>query len=156
MATSYDECIDACNACADACEKCATACLAENDLKMMVDCIRLDRDCADACRLAAALMSRGSQFARQFCDLCAALCDACGQECEKHRADHCQRCAAACRACAQQCRRMPHRFPLLRDVLLCSSRKPKLVQPGAQLRRAGRLDDYLHIQAITRAANQHC
>lgn len=106
MSTSYDECIEACNECADTCEKCATACLAENDVKMMADCIRLDRDCADACRLAATLMSRQSRFARQFCDLCAAICEACGKECERHQADHCRRCAAACRACAEQCRRM--------------------------------------------------
>jgi hypothetical protein len=73
---------------------------------MMANCIRLDRDCADACRVAATLMSRGSQFAQQLCALCAAICDACAKECERHEAEHCRRCASACRRCAEECRRM--------------------------------------------------
>ena len=39
--------LDALNACIAACEHCATACLKEEDVKMMVRCISIDRDCAD-------------------------------------------------------------------------------------------------------------
>jgi hypothetical protein len=72
----------------------------------MTLCIKLDRDCADICRLAAAYMARDSAFALSICQLCAQICDACGRECAKHEKDHCQACAAACRACAEACRKM--------------------------------------------------
>ena len=60
-------CIDACNKCVTACEHCAASCLREPDINMMVRCIELDRDCADMCRLAVQLMSRGSAYAARFC-----------------------------------------------------------------------------------------
>lgn len=103
---AYAECIEQCLACARACELCADACLGEPDVKMMVECIRLDRDCAAVCLLAAQLMSRSSRFARAFCRLCADVCDECGAECAKHEQGHCCDCAEACRRCAEACRRM--------------------------------------------------
>jgi hypothetical protein len=102
----YKSCIEACIECAQACEHCATACLAERDVKMMVECIRLDRDCAEMCFGAAAFMSRDSRFAQQLCAVCAEVCDACGAECRKHKMDHCQECADACEGCAEECRHM--------------------------------------------------
>ena len=45
----YHECIEACVACLVACEMCSDACLDEKDIAVMRSCIRLDRDCADAC-----------------------------------------------------------------------------------------------------------
>ena len=102
----YASCIEACNACAAACDHCATACLQEEDVKMMARCIALDMDCAQICRLATAYMARGSQFAKEFCRLCADICEACAEECGKHQHDHCQECARACRRCAEECRRM--------------------------------------------------
>ncbi|MCW5648857.1 MAG: four-helix bundle copper-binding protein [Ramlibacter sp.] len=103
---AYKACIDACNACALACDQCATACLHESDPKPMVRCIANDRDCADLCRLAAALMARQSPQAKALCSLCAKACDACAEECGKHAMDHCKRCAEACRRCADACRAM--------------------------------------------------
>src|SRR3954467_7276707 len=106
MTNQYADSIKACQDGAAQCERCATACLREPDVKMMVECIRLDRDCADICRLAAALMSRDSRFARELCELCARICEACGNECARHQAEHCQRCAEACRECSEACRSM--------------------------------------------------
>ena len=80
-----ETCIDACNKCVTACEHCAASCLREPDINMMVRCIELDRDCADMCRLAVQLMSRGSAYAAKFCALCAEICQACGDECAKHQ-----------------------------------------------------------------------
>lgn len=105
----YQSCIDACNACASACDHCAASCLQEDNVKMMARCIALDIDCAQICRLAAAVMSRGSEFAPQVCELCALICDACGEECARHEAKHCQECAEACRRCAEECRAMSGR-----------------------------------------------
>lgn len=103
----YRSCIDACTECTLECEHCATACLGEEDVKMLARCIALDRDCADICRIAAAFMARGSEFAHKLCILCAEICDACGEECARHEhMEHCRRCADACRRCAEECRRM--------------------------------------------------
>lgn len=102
----HRNCIDACIQCAQECEHCADACLGERDVKEMATCIRLDKDCAEICWSAAALMSRGSQFAQEVCRICVEICDVCGAECRKHSVDHCQRCAEACEVCAEECRRM--------------------------------------------------
>lgn len=102
----YATCIQACVECAQACERCADACLSERDVGVMVECIRLDGDCSSFCWMAAGLMSRDSEFAEQFCLLCAEVCDACGTECRKHNHEHCQNCAEACQRCARECRRI--------------------------------------------------
>ncbi|MFN3159193.1 MAG: four-helix bundle copper-binding protein [Rubinisphaera brasiliensis] len=102
----FQACIEACVECAQECERCADACLSESNVAKMADCIKTDRDCAAICWTAASLMSRGSQFADSVCKLCAEICDACADECEKHEHDHCQKCAQACRNCADQCRQM--------------------------------------------------
>ncbi|HEX4413555.1 MAG TPA: four-helix bundle copper-binding protein [Lacipirellulaceae bacterium] len=102
----FQSCIEACIECAQACEHCGQACLDEQDVAMMAECIRLDKDCAQICWTAAALMSRDSQFAHELCSVCAAICEACGDECQKHKMDHCQRCAEQCHGCADECRKM--------------------------------------------------
>jgi hypothetical protein len=102
----FASCIDACNACATACEHCTTACLAESDPGALARCIELDIDCAQACRLAAAYMGRGSEMVTAACALCAQLCEACEAECAQHDMEHCEQCAEACRRCAQECRQM--------------------------------------------------
>ena len=102
----FASCIEACNACASACDHCAIACLGVPDPKPMARCVALDIDCAEACRLAVAYMSRGSELAGAACEFCAQVCEACGAECERHKMEHCKRCAEACRRCAEECRRM--------------------------------------------------
>jgi hypothetical protein len=103
---ALDDCIQACHACALACDRCAAACLAEADPKAMARCIALDMDCADMCRLAAAMMARQSSFVHSMCELCAVVCKACAQECSRHPMDHCSACAQACTRCARECERM--------------------------------------------------
>jgi hypothetical protein len=80
--TKWQSCIDACMRCAEACEFCATSDLKEQDVKMMASCAQMNRQCAAVCWTSASLMSMDSQFAKQFCILCADVCDACAQECE--------------------------------------------------------------------------
>jgi hypothetical protein len=95
---------DALSRCIAACEMCADACLDEDDIKMMVPCIRLDRDCADICRLTAAYIARGSDHAQHVLKECMEICQKCHDECAQHQHDHCQQCAAACQACLEACR----------------------------------------------------
>ena len=103
----YHSCIEACVECWIACEMCSDACLDEDNVKQMVRCIRLDRDCAEACQAAVRAMVRGSESAAAFCRMCADMCDACAAECEKHtHHEHCRICAEACRRCAEECRKM--------------------------------------------------
>ncbi|QJE02468.1 four-helix bundle copper-binding protein [Massilia forsythiae] len=104
--TSFQDCIDACNACADACDNCAAMCLGEEDVKAMARCISNDIDCAQLCRTAASLMSRNSVHAAAMCRLCAQACEACATECARHDMAHCQQCAAACKDCAAACAQM--------------------------------------------------
>jgi hypothetical protein len=99
-------CIEACLNCMAFCNHCASACLKEENPSEMVQCIQLDMECAAACVAAAQLMSLGSERAREWCNLCADLCEQCAEACEKHEQEHCIACARACRACAAACRNM--------------------------------------------------
>ena len=89
--------------CIAACETCADACLDEPDVQNMANCIRLDRDCADACTMAARFVARDSANADQALQLCIALCKACEKECRSHDHDHCRICAEACHTCHTEC-----------------------------------------------------
>lgn len=105
MNNQHQSLLDALNACVATCEKCASACLQEQDVKMMVSCISLDRDCADVCALTARLVARGSIHGMHLLRECAEVCKACTDECAKHtHMQHCQECAEACRHCEQACR----------------------------------------------------
>lgn len=104
---TYQKCIDACNVCAQACDDCASACLNEGDVKKLLDCIRLDFDCADICRTASAGIARGGPAVASLCISCAEVCDMCAEECEYHtHKTHCRVCAEARRKCAAECRSM--------------------------------------------------
>lgn len=107
-AARFHDCLEACVACLVACEMCSDACLDEKDIAMMASCIRVDRDCADACAATIRAMARGGPLANGFCRACADACDACAKECERHaaHAEHCRVCAEACRRCADACRKM--------------------------------------------------
>jgi hypothetical protein len=95
--------------CAVECENCANACLNEGDqLPMMVNCIRLDRDCATICRATAELIIRGSDIADKMIGICADLCRRCADECERHDMHHCRECARACRDCEEACKNVAH------------------------------------------------
>lgn len=105
---SYHACLEACLECLVACEMCADACLDEENVKTLAQCIRLDRDCAEACAAAARAMVRGGPLVKELCRACAVACEACAEECERHAQhhEHCRLCAEACRRCAEACRRM--------------------------------------------------
>lgn len=100
---SWKQCIEACDDCAQACAQCALACLSEAEPRKLARCIALDLDCEAQCRLASSALARGSEFLTQLMAMCARLCEACAQECERHEHLHCQECAAACRHCARLC-----------------------------------------------------
>jgi len=96
--------IQAASDCAAACDFCASSCLREMDAESVRECIRLDVDCADLCRLVATLAARDSRFVTRLASELAEMCDACATECRKHDKSHYQQCALACHRCATACR----------------------------------------------------
>lgn len=103
----FQSCIDACLRCASICDHCASACLQEKDVQMLTRCIQLDNESAAICYATAQVMSLNGEHAEQICRVCADVCLACAEECEKHsHMEHCKQCAEACRQCAEECRKM--------------------------------------------------
>ena len=101
------ELIQELNNCAMECSHCAMACLGEEDVKMLANCIKLNLDCAEVCRTAASLLSRGSDHGNHLVKECGEICNTCADECEKHsHMEHCRKCAEVCRACADACSEM--------------------------------------------------
>ncbi len=90
--------------CIHACNHCFVSCLNEEDVKMMKDCIILDKDCVAICQATLGLIYRGGHFVKEALSLCEDACKACADECRKHPYDHCKECARACDACAEACR----------------------------------------------------
>ena len=108
--TALARCIEACFDCAQTCGLCADACLGEEQVAELVQCIRLNMDCADVCLTSGLVAGRRSggdvpliQAQLQACEL---ACARCAAECERHvdMHAHCRICAEACRACEAACR----------------------------------------------------
>ncbi|MGA9140577.1 MAG: four-helix bundle copper-binding protein [Methanocella sp.] len=102
----YQKAIELCYECAESCDADANADFNEKDIKKMVDCIKLDQDCAEVCIMTARYMSRDSVLSEAACAMCAEICDACAEECERHKnMEHCVKTASVCRAAANECRK---------------------------------------------------
>lgn len=101
--------IEECYSCAQTCTSCADACLAEDKVRDLAQCIRLNVDCADVCaatgRLATRRTGSDEEVIRRMLDVCALACRLCGEECQRHASkhEHCRICAEACRRCTQAC-----------------------------------------------------
>lgn len=97
--------------CGQVCTSCADACLAEEHVSMLVQCIRLDMDCADLCFTTARIATRRAggnvEVIAPLLTACIEACRRCGDECERHAREmdmeHCRICAEACRRCEQAC-----------------------------------------------------
>jgi hypothetical protein len=102
-------CIEACFACAMTCTSCADACVAEEDVRDLVHCVRLNLDCADLCDATARMLTRQTssepRLVRSTLEACSLACRLCAEECERHADlhEHCRVCAETCRRCEQAC-----------------------------------------------------
>lgn len=102
-------CMEECYSCAQTCTSSADACLAEPKVRDLIQCIRMNLDCADICNITGRIATRrtGSdeEIIRRMLDACAAACRLCGEECQRHASmhEHCRVCAEACRSCMQVC-----------------------------------------------------
>lgn len=95
--------------CVNTCNHCFSACLKEDNVKMMTDCIRLDKECAEVCSFTI-LMFHKSKFIDKYLELCMNVCEACGEECGKFEHEHCKACAQKCKECAKACREFREMF----------------------------------------------
>jgi hypothetical protein len=104
--------IDALSDCAQACIADADDDLGEENLAEMVTCIRLCWDCADVCTATLGVVTRQTAYdasvTRPLLEACVAVCNSCGDECERHARhhEHCRICEQACRRCEQACREL--------------------------------------------------
>ena len=77
-------CIEECYSCAQTCTSCADACLAEDNVKSLAQCIRLNLDCSDVCnitcRMATRLTGSDEEVNLRMLETCAAACRLCGEE----------------------------------------------------------------------------
>ncbi|MED3971712.1 four-helix bundle copper-binding protein [Priestia megaterium] len=103
---NYRTVIQTLHECMTACNHCYNSCLKEENVVMMVECIRLDLECADICGYLEQALERGTPFVPELAQVCAAICENFGNECKKHDHDHCQKCADACLKCADECKKL--------------------------------------------------
>ena len=109
MVFTENKLIQSLTKCAIECEHCADACLDEKDkLQMLVECIRLDRDCGQLTRTTADFLARRSDMSNDLVAKCEDICRRCAEECEKHDTVHCRECAKACRECEEACKSYTH------------------------------------------------
>jgi hypothetical protein len=90
--------------CAAECDECYRACLEEADVDQLQHCMMLNQECYDMCELTARMLEQGSPRKDKYVQLCAEVCMACKEECEKHIHRHCHMCAEECHKCAEMCR----------------------------------------------------
>jgi hypothetical protein len=86
------------------CNHCADACLDEDNIKMMVDCIRNDRVCVEVCSALKNILGTSYTNVDGLVKYCEQVCRECADECAKHESQHCKDCAEACRQCAEACK----------------------------------------------------
>lgn len=90
--------------CESTCEHMITMLLAYPDMQARAMQIQLLRDCATICATTAAYIARRSPFAKSIAQLCASICEVCGNECARFPDIHSQHCSRICLHCAQECR----------------------------------------------------
>jgi hypothetical protein len=103
MTDKFNASLTALMDCASYCDLCAAACLREKDIHNLINCIRSDLDCAEMCRVTAAMLARSSDCISTVCAACAEICAFCAHHCEMHDYEHCRECAKACRRAQEEC-----------------------------------------------------
>ena len=100
-------CIDDCLECHSICLETVTHCLQMGGKHAEPRHIRLLLDCAEICQTSANFMLRSSDLHGHTCGVCATVCTACAEDCERFRDDpQMMACAEMCRRCAASCQEM--------------------------------------------------
>lgn len=101
-------CIQNCIVCHQSCAQMINHCLQKGGLHASPDHIRTLMDCAEICSVAADFMIRNSDLHPSTCRVCAEVCMACAQSCERldSQDEMMKSCAEICRQCADSCEKM--------------------------------------------------
>jgi hypothetical protein len=109
MTKDMQTCIENCFECHSTCIKTAGHCLKMGGAHAGVEHQRSLSDCIESCATSAHFMLHMSPFHSRYCGLCAEVCAACADSCEKlakgdevmlHCVEICRKCEASCRAMA--------------------------------------------------------
>lgn len=90
--------------CEAICEHMISLLLCYKDVHARALQIQLLRDCADICSITAAYLARQSLLIPSITNLCAYICELCGNECKKFPDPESQKCSQICLNCAKECR----------------------------------------------------
>jgi hypothetical protein len=108
ISTEMRQCIDECTSCHNLCLATVGHCLELGGKHADPAHIGLLLDCAEICQTSANFMLRGSERHQLTCRICADICSACADSCERMAGgDQMMKdCAERCRRCAESCERM--------------------------------------------------
>ena len=104
---TMEECLAACTRCYEVCLQTINHCVTQGGDHATPHHIRMLMDCAEICRTSMNFLIRGSQYHGFTCFVCAEICRACAEDCERFKGDRAmQECAEACRRCEESCKMM--------------------------------------------------
>lgn len=107
LSPEMESCIQECLDCHKTClSEAMTHCLEAGGEHVEPEHLRLMMNCAEMCQTSANFMLSGSKLHHLTCGVCAQVCQACAESCEK--IEGMEECAAQCRRCAQSCASMAH------------------------------------------------
>lgn len=107
MTDEMQACIQNCIQCHQVCENLVRYCLKKGGMHAEAQHIRLLQDCSQICSITADFMLRESPFHTRTCSVCAEICLACAEDCDRMGDDErMKNCAQICRQCADSCKRM--------------------------------------------------
>ena len=108
ISAEMQQCIDECTRCHAICVTTASHCLELGGKHADPAHVGLLLDCAQICQTSADFMLRGSDRHQLTCRICADICHACAEGCERMAGGDqmLRQCAEVCRRCEQSCERM--------------------------------------------------
>jgi hypothetical protein len=108
ISSEMQQCIDECTRCHNVCLATVSHCLELGGKHADPAHIGLLLDCGEICQTSANFMLRGSERHQLTCRICADICGACAEACERMGKDDemLAQCAEECRRCQRSCERM--------------------------------------------------
>ncbi len=108
ISTEMQQCIDECTRCHNVCLATVSHCLELGGKHADPAHIGLLLDCAEICQTSANFMLRSSERHGLTCRICANICGACAESCDRMgKGDEMlAQCAEECRRCQRSCERM--------------------------------------------------
>lgn len=99
----HEELVNTIQECEATCEHMTNHVLKLPDIQKRTKQVMLLNECADICGLTAKYIARGAMFSKHAAQLCACICETCGEECSRFKDEMSQECAQICMHCAREC-----------------------------------------------------